>query len=287
MNQHQVLSADDSTSVRLVRLPQHIYGVCVCVCVLFLSLFLSLSCVLTDEFLLCGEEFAVQQSVKNEPCILGTLASVDGEEIFNVSEAVSTLYPDRATLYVLKKQPLGQQQQLKAFVEDTEGRMAMVGTVGSKEDMRPKERAQYGQDRRSRMAKADQKKEDVVVKPANVAIETKAAEQRRAESMAKRARNADMFAAPVTRYNMTADEMRTELMRLFEEVSDTWTKQQLLMRTNQADKVLTEALKQYCIYHSSGALRGQWELKPEYKIHKRTKSQQHADDDQAGDGGNE
>ena len=61
----------------------------------------------------------------------------------------------------------------------------------------------------------------------------------------------DLHAEPETRVEMDLQQMITELLGLFEE-HEYWKKAEILLRTNQPDKLVTQALNELTIMHSTG-----------------------------------
>lgn len=149
---------------------------------------------------------------------------------------------------------------LKCLTEDGNGNVEVVGDVSLRGDVVPVEMSEYAtmigeKTKRTEVKTFATKQENV-----NVIQERKENyKRRREEDIASR------NAPPEQAIILTKDEMVTALLSLFNE-AEYWTKREIMKRTNQKDKIVTEALKELTIAHTSGPHKSNYSLKPEFKI---------------------
>ena len=181
------------------------------------------------------------------------------------------------------------EQQLKAYKEDSQGTLKMVGSVAFRGDMVPVAGAEYASMINSKLIKSEVKSSATVVqKGGRRAVDEKKElyKRRRAEIEEER------VAEPAQRIELTRKEMVrrscvfrvlsnshssrfskvTAVLTLFEE-EDSWAKRDIVRRTNQDEKLISSVVKELCMPNTSPEHRNEYILREEFKIQRAPKKQ--------------
>ncbi len=191
----------------------------------------------------------------------------------------------KPSVFSVKPRPL---DHLKAFSQDTDGQVRLVGSVAFKGDLLPAQGAAYADMLQHKQAVMFERVVGekfwvlicLVQQPeAKKATEKVQAGGRRTmdekRQMYKRGREEAAearAAAPVQRVELTRDEMVTAILTLFEEQTH-WSKREIMQRTRQAEKLVNDVLKELATLEAAGDHKNEFVLRDEFRIKAAIKKQ--------------
>lgn len=170
---------------------------------------------------------------------------------------------DRPTSFVIKARPL-ERQQLKAFRDDSDGHLEMVGSVTFRGDVvpAPQQAAAYA-------TMLDDRARRQEVKAATSAVVGEAPrtveEKRQMYKRARAEREEERERAPVQHYELTLDQMMEQILNLFQQQPH-WSKRDVMKLTDQKDSLVTQALHKLATVEVTGEHKGEYTLRTEYRL---------------------